>query len=138
MGKPQHGYGIMTLWSLVSVYSDYQWRRVEHWPLGRRAMIGRVIQTMRTPRYKARPLICFITLQLLLCQVARALQLALCHLASPRPFAQYAAALQAQQARQAAALSAPEPSRVVQPLQFVNAAPAEAPATAENEVCTHF
>ena len=76
----------MTLWSLVSVYSDYQWRRVEHWSLGRRAMIGRVIQTMRTPRYKARPLICFITLQLLLCQVARALQLALCHLASPRQY----------------------------------------------------
>ena len=59
----------------------------------------------------------------------------------PGLFAQYAAALQAQQVRQAAALSAAkEPSRVVQPLQFVNAAPAEAPATAENEVCTcaHF
>ena len=56
----------------------------------------------------------------------------------PGLFAQYAAALQAQQVRQAAALSAPEPSRVVQPLQFINAAPAEAPATAENEVCAHF
>ena len=57
---------------------------------------------------------------------------------NPAFLAQYAAALQAQQVRQAAVLSSPEPSRVVQPLQFINAAPAEAPATAENEVCTHF
>ena len=80
MVKPQHGYDIVTLWSFISVYSDYQWRRRGTLVAGRRAMIGPVIQTMRTPRYKARPLICFITLQLLLCQVARALQLAFCHL----------------------------------------------------------
>ena len=47
----------------------------------------------RTLRYKARPsiatsepLICLILLQLLLCQVDRALQLALCHLASTRAY----------------------------------------------------
>ena len=57
---------------------------------------------------------------------------------NPAFLAQYAAALQAQQVRQAAVLSAQEPIRVAQQMHFVNAAPAEAPATAENEVCTHF
>ena len=82
----------MTLWSVISVYSDYQChRRRRHWPLGRRAMIAHAsaIQTRHTFRYSiatSEPLICLILLQLLLCQVDRALQLALCHLASTRAY----------------------------------------------------
>ena len=66
---------------------------MDHWSLGRRGMFARAIQTRNTSRYKARPstatsepLICSIVLQLLLCQVDRALQLALCHLESTRAY----------------------------------------------------
>ena len=84
----------MALWSVISVYSDYQChRRRRHWPLGRRAMIARAIQTRHTFRYSiaaSEPRICLVLLQLLLCQVDRALQLALCprvcRLASTRAY----------------------------------------------------